>query len=233
MRWIIDFLTSSIGKKLVMALSGLFLTTFLVIHLIGNIQLLYNDGGQSFNVYAKFMTTNPLISTVSWGLYATILLHAIQGILIMITNKKAKGSKYAVTTYSNGNWMSKNMGLLGILIFAFICIHMGDFWWAMKFSDDPLPMKTYDGYDYAVKDLYGKVYASFSQAWIVIVYLIGLIALSLHLIHGFQSAFTSLGLVHKKYTPIIKLMGLSYSILIPLGFAMIPLYVFFKNLWNY
>jgi len=200
MRWIIDFLTSSIGKKLVMALSGLFLTTFLVVHLIGNVQLLYNDGGQAFNIYAKFMTSNPLISTISWGLYATILLHAVQGILIMLSNKKAKGSKYAVTSYENGNWMSKNMGLLGILIFAFICIHMGDFWWKMKWSS---------------------------------VYMIGLVALSLHLIHGFQSGFTTLGLVHKKYTPIIKLMGLSYSILVPLGFAMIPLYIFFKNLWNY
>lgn len=232
MRWFIDFLLSSIGKKLVMALSGLFLTTFLVIHLIGNIQLLYNDGGQAFNIYAKFMTSNPLIKFVSIGLYAGILLHAIQGILIVLSNKKAKGSKYAVTTYKNGNWMSKNMGLLGILIFAFLCIHMGDFWWKMKFTDK-LEMITYDGYDYAVKDLYSKVYYSFSQGWIVIVYFIGLIALSLHLIHGFQSAFTTLGLVHKKYTPIIKLMGITYSILVPLGFAIIPFYVFFKDQWNY
>lgn len=232
MSWIVDFFTSSIGKKLVMALTGLFLITFLVVHLIGNLQLLYNDGGQSFNIYAKFMTGNPLIKTVSIGLYAGILLHAIQGILIWLQNKKAKGTNYAVTTYKNGNWMSKNMAQLGILIFAFLCIHMGDFWYKMKFTDQ-IALVTYEGYDYAVKDLYSRVYAAFSQWWIVVIYIVGLVALSLHLIHGFQSAFTSLGLVHKKYTPIIKMTGLAYSILVPLAYAAIPLYVVVRNLWNY
>ncbi len=215
-----------------MSLTGLFLISFLAIHLLGNIQLLFNDGGESFNVYAHFMTSNPLIKFVSIGLYAGILLHAIQGIFIAIQNKKAKGRKYEVSTLKNGNWASKNMALLGILIFAFLCIHMGDFWWKMKFTDS-VEMITYDGYDYAVKDLYSKVYYSFSQMWIVIVYLIGLLALAMHLYHGFQSAFTTLGLVHKKYTPIIKAMGIAYSILIPIGFAIIPLYVVVKNLSNY
>ena len=90
MRWFIDFMTSSIGKKLVMSLTGLFLISFLVIHLIGNLQLLYTDGGKSFNIYAKFMTTNPVIKFISIGLYAGILLHAIQGLLIVFSNKKAK-----------------------------------------------------------------------------------------------------------------------------------------------
>ncbi len=232
MAWLIEFLTSSIGKKLVMALTGLFLVLFLVVHLIGNLQLFYGDGGQAFNVYAHFMTTNPLVKFLSIGLYAGILLHAIQGVLIAWQNKKAKGSNYAVTTYKNGTWMSKNMALLGILIFGFLCIHMGDFWYSMKFTDT-VPMIAYEGVDYQVKDLYGKVYLAFTKWWIVVIYLIGLIAISLHLIHGFTSSFASLGLVHKKYTPIIKMIGWSYSILIPLGFAAIPLFVFFKNLWNY
>jgi len=232
MHWLIDFLTSTIGKKLVMALSGLFLIVFLAVHLLGNVQLLFNDGGESFNIYAKFMTTNPLVKFLSIGLYAGILLHAIQGILIAIKNKNAKGQKYAVTTYDNGNWMSKNMALLGLLIFAFLCIHMGDFWWKMKFTDS-INIVTYEGHEGPVKDLYARVSLAFQQWWIVAVYLIGLIALALHLIHGFSSAFTSLGLVHKKYTPLIKLLGWSYSILVPLGFAIIPLFIFFKNLWNY
>lgn len=232
MRWFIDFLTSSIGKKLVMSLTGLFLITFLIVHLIGNLQLFFNDGGQAFNIYAKFMTTNPLIKFLSIGLYSGILLHAIQGVLIWRSNVAAKGSKYAVSTYKNGTWMSKNMGLLGVLIFAFLCIHMGDFWYKMKFTDD-IPMVNYEGYDYAVKDLYSKVQWSFSQAWIVAVYLIGLVALALHLLHGFHSAFVTLGLVHKKYTPIIKILGWSYSIFIPLTYAAIPISFVIKNLWNY
>ena len=134
MKWITDFLTSSIGKKLVMSLTGLFLCSFLVIHLLGNLQLLIPDGGAKFNVYAKFMTSNPLIKFISFGLYAGILLHAIQGILIWLSNKKAKSTKYAVSTYTNGSWMSKNMGLLGTLVLFFLCVHMGDFWLRMKFE---------------------------------------------------------------------------------------------------
>ena len=220
MRWLTDFLTSSIGKKLVMSLTGLFLVLFLVIHLIGNLQLLIPDGGKTFNVYAKFMTTNPLIKVASIGLYSGILLHAIQGILIWWQNRNSKGKKYATSTSANGSWMSKNMALLGTLILFFLCVHMGDFWYKMKFTDE-LAMVTYDGTE--MKDLYSRVAMAFSQTWIVIVYLIGLVALALHLIHGFQSAFTTLGLRHKKYTPIIKAIGWGYSILIPLAYAAIPL----------
>jgi len=230
MRWLIDFLTSSIGKKLVMSLTGLFLCSFLVIHLLGNLQLLVPDGGEKFNVYAKFMTTNPLIKFISIGLYAGILLHAVQGILIWLSNKKTKGTKYAVTTYENGSWMSKNMGLLGTLILFFLCVHMGDFWFKMKFTDQ-LPLVTYDGAE--MKDLYGQVYASFSNIWIVIIYMIGLVALALHLLHGFQSAFTTLGLRHKKYTPLIKLMGIGFSITIPLLYALIPIWVLVSKAANY
>ncbi len=230
MTWLTDFLTSSIGKKLVMSLTGLFLCSFLVIHLIGNLQLLVPDDGVKFNTYAKFMTTNPLIKFISIGLYAGILLHAIQGLLIVFSNKKAKGSKYAVSTLANGSWMSKNMGLLGTFILFFLCIHMGDFWYKMKFTDS-LAMVTYDGVE--MKDLYKRVYASFSQIWIVIVYLVGLVALALHLLHGFQSAFTTIGLRHKKYTPIIKAMGVGFSIFIPLLYAIIPLWVLIKGAANY
>jgi len=176
------------------------------------------------------MTSNPLIKAVSFGLYGGILLHAIQGILIWLDNKKKKGSTYAVSTYKNGSWMSKNMGLLGLLILFFICVHMGDFWYKMKFTDN-LPMVTYDGVE--MKDLYTRVYTAFSQVWIVIIYLIGLVALALHLMHGFQSAFTTLGIRHKKYTPLIKLLGLGYSITIPLLYAIIPLWVLIKNATNY
>lgn len=226
MRWIINLLTSSIGQKLVMSLTGLFLCTFLLAHLAGNLQLLYNDGGQAFNEYAKFMTSNPLIKFISYGLYGMILLHAIQGLLLAKKNKSAKGSKYAVSTNANGSWASKNMALLGTLVLFFLLIHMGDFWWSMKM--DRLDYISYDGGG-EVKDLYTKVYASFHVWYIVLAYMIGLIALAVHLLHGFSSAFQTLGIRHKKYTPLIKGIGYIFSIVIPILFAIIPLAIFFSQ----
>jgi len=228
MNWIINFFTSSIGMKIVMSLTGLFLISFLPIHLIGNLQLLKSDGGEAFNTYAYFMTNNPLIKFTSYGLYFFILLHAFQGILLEVMNKKAKSTKYLVKTNTNKSWASNNMALLGILIFAFLCIHMGDFWFKMKMNRLPL-IDTYAGYEgMGLKDLYTRVSVAFKQLWIVIAYLVGLFALAFHLMHGFQSAFQTLGINHKKYTPIIKFLGMAYSILIPLGFAIIPIYMYFK-----
>lgn len=229
MKWIINFLFSSIGKKIIMSLTGLFLISFLPVHLLGNFQLMAGDGGEAFNTYAYFMTNNPLIKFTSYGLYFFILLHAVQGIMIAIKNKSAKGSNYKVSTYKNKTWASSNMALLGILIFAFLCIHMGDFWFKMKFTSQIAMIDTYPGYEgIGVKDLYTRVAAAFSQLWIVIVYLIGLLALGFHLVHGFSSAFQTLGLNHKKYTPLIKGLGYAYSVLIPLGFAIIPIWMYFK-----
>ncbi len=229
MNWIINFLTSSIGKKLVMSLTGLFLITFLPVHLLGNLLLLKGDGGEAFNTYAYFMTNNPLIKFTSYGLYFFILLHAVQGVLLAWQNKKSKGKKSLVNTYTNKTWASNNMALLGILIFAFLCIHMGDFWFKMKFTNRIDIIDSYAGYEgVGIKDLYSRVSLAFKQLWIVLVYLIGLAAMAFHLLHGFASAFQTLGINHKKYTPIIKLLGIGYSILIPLGFAIIPVIMFFK-----
>jgi len=208
-----------------MSLTGLFLILFLVVHLIGNLQLLVDDGGRTFNLYAYMMTNNPLIKTISWGLYFFILLHSVQGVLLAVKNKAAKGSRYAVSTSANASWASKNMALLGILVFAFLCMHMGDFWFKMKFTDQ-LSTFTADGYDKPIKDLYTQVKTSFSQWWIVLIYLIGVLALAIHLKHGFQSAFQTLGLNHKKYTPLIKGLGNVYSLIIPLGFIIIPIIYF-------
>ncbi|MBT8231915.1 MAG: succinate dehydrogenase cytochrome b subunit [Saprospiraceae bacterium] len=232
MRWIIDFLSSSIGKKLVMSLTGLFLISFLIVHLLGNLQLLIPDGGKAFNIYAHFMSTNIVIKFISIGLYVGILLHAIQGIIIVLDNRKAKGSKYAVNTYENGNWLSKNMALLGTFILFFLCVHMGDFWYKVKFTDT-LDLITYPDIDYQVKDIYQRVSMAFGNVWIVVIYIVGLIALALHLIHGFQSAFTTLGLQHPKYTPAINVIGILFSVGISLLYALIPLYMYFAKLSNY
>jgi len=225
MQWLTNFFASSIGRKIIMSLTGLFLISFLVIHLIGNLQLLADDGGQSFNVYAKFMTSNPLIKTVSWGLYAGILLHAILGIVIYFKNKGAKGGGYAKRSSVEVSWASKNMALLGTLVFAFLLLHMGDFWYTMKFTND-LPMVSYSGHEGEMKNLFSKVATSFKEPLVVVAYLVGLLALAFHLWHGFQSAFQTLGLNHKKYTPIISGLGKAFSIIVPLAYAIIPIYYY-------
>jgi len=222
MNWFSKFLTSSIGRKLIMSLTGLFLILFLVVHLIGNLQLLIDDGGVQFNVYAKFMTSNPLIKTTSYGLYFFILLHAIQGILVWRKNAAAKGSKYAVSTNANNSWASRNMGPLGVVILIFILIHMWQFWFQMKIGAVDLVPQGEGGE--MIKDLYKPVLAAFSNIGFVIFYVVSMIFIAIHLSHGFQSAFQSLGLNHKKYTPAIKFLGMAYSILVPLGFAIIPIY---------
>ena len=221
MGWLANFLTSSLGRKLLMSLTGLFLILFLVVHLIGNLQLLKGDEGQSFNEYTQFMTHNPLIKFISYGNYFFILLHAVLGIYITVKNRKSKGVKGAVSNRAESvSWASKNMALLGILIFAFLMLHMGDFWLKMKLNQT-------EWIDYGngeIKNLYKVVYASYSNWLIVIAYLVGLLALSYHLWHGFASAFQTLGLHHKKYTPIIEFLGKAFAIIVPLMFAILPLY---------
>jgi succinate dehydrogenase / fumarate reductase cytochrome b subunit len=222
--WILNFLTSSLGKKLIMSLTGLFLIVFLLVHLIGNLQLLFGDNGEAFNVYAKFMTTNPLIKTTSYGLYFFILLHIVQGIVIWLSNKGAKQSRYAVAP-KNTSWASSNMATLGIIITVFLAIHLWQFWFKMKIGW--IPPVTIGGEEYT--NLYAVVHEAYQNIFFVIFYVVSMVVIGLHLSHGFQSAFQSLGLNHKKYTPIIKGLGTAYSILIPLGFAIIPVWMYMMH----
>ncbi len=224
MHWFTDFFTSSIGRKWIMSLTGLFLILFLAVHLSGNLQLLIDDGGEKFNKYAKFMTTNPVVKLISYGNYLFILLHAVQGLLLWSKNRRAKGSRYAVTKTSPASFPSRNMAGLGTVILIFILIHLWQFWFQMKFGH--LEMANYDGYE-PIKNLYIPVAYAFSQWWYVLFYVICMYVIALHLWHGFQSAFQSLGLNHKKYTPAIHFLGKAYSIVIPAGFALIPLFFYF------
>jgi len=207
-----------------MSLTGLFLISFLIVHLLGNLQLLKSDDGLSFNKYAHFMVHNPLIEIISIGLYIGILLHAIQGIAFTMKNRASRGKKgYSVNTYQAKSWYAANMALLGTLILFFILIHMGDFWLKYKFGNS-LPMTTIDGVEQ--KDLYWGVKQSFSQLWIVIVYVIAMFVLYFHLLHGFWSAFQTLGINSKKYTPVIKWIAKVFSFVVCLGFLIIPVYMY-------
>jgi succinate dehydrogenase / fumarate reductase cytochrome b subunit len=229
MGWLGYFLSSSIGRKLIMSLTGLFLIIFLVVHLLGNLQLLVDDGGESFNLYAKFMQTFPLIKLTSYLLYFFILLHAVQGWVLWRKNSLARGNeKYAVQNVQATNTVAgfaKNMGWLGSLIFIFLVIHLYQFWLQMKLGN--LPMAIYDGVE--VKNLYEPVKVAYTNIGYVIFYVVSMIILGFHLWHGFQSAFQTLGLSHKKYTPLIRIIGKAYTILITLGFALIPIIFYLKH----
>ena len=233
MSWFVRFITSSIGQKVVMSLTGLFLITFLAVHLVGNLQLLALDDGRAFNEYAYFMTSNPLIGGLSYGLYAFFLLHAAQGLILYFRNRRARGSRgYAVKSLQAASKhapkrASAHAALLGTIILVFLGIHMGDFWYSMKFTED-IEMVTYAGNPTAVKNLYYKVSQSFSQWWIVAIYVVSMVVLAFHLLHGFWSAFQTLGLNHRKYTPLIKAVGAIYAVVVPLLFAAIPVYMYLQ-----
>lgn len=223
MNWLLTLFSSTAGKKLVMALTGLFLITFLVVHLAGNFQLLKNDGGQAFNEYAAFMTTNTLIRIISIVLYASILIHIIWSLILTIHNRKARGSERYKVVDNSSPWTSRNMGLLGTIVLIFLVVHLKDFWAQMHWGG--IAKATYDGKEY--KDLYKIVELAFSQGWYVALYVVCMVGLSFHLWHGFGSAFQSLGLNHVKYNPLIKFVGRAFAIIIPALFALIPIWMFF------
>ncbi len=225
MSWISDTLNSTLGRKVLMALTGLFLILFLVVHLAGNLQLLIPDEGKSFNIYAHSMATNPLIQTVSIGNFAFILLHVIYSIVLTRQNRKARPVGYANPSKEGSTWASRNMGILGTIILIFLVVHLKAFWFEAKFGS--VPTAVYDGETY--KDLFTVVSVAYAEWWYALFYVVCMGFLAFHLSHGFQSAFQTLGLNHKKYTPAIKMVGLAFSILVPILFALIPAVMFLQS----
>lgn len=222
MNWFTQLLTSTLGRKVIMALTGLFLILFLVVHLAGNLQLLHHDGGRAFNVYAQFMTTNPLIVAISYVNYTFIVLHIVWALLLTIRNNKARGGQgYAVSNNSSA-WTSRNMGILGTLILIFLVIHLKSFWWEMHFGG--IATENYDGKE--VKNLFAVVDFAYTQWWFVAFYVFSMAILAFHLWHGFASAFQTLGLNHIKYNNVINFVGKAFAIIVPALFALIPIWMF-------
>lgn len=216
--------SSSLGKKYLMALTGLFLCSFLVIHFLGNITL-YTDPVQ-FNEYTRFMSSNPIIRVMEIVLVAGFLTHIIDAIMLTRANKKAQPVKYAMDK-KQSSWYSRNMGLTGSVILAFLVLHLQSFWYGYKFGS---PAYTTDSAGLPIKDMYTMVTEAFGEFWYSGLYVIAVTLLGIHLNHGFQSAFQSVGLRHKKYTPTIKMLGTAFSILISLGFISFPIYFFIIQL---
>ena len=212
------FLGSSIGRKIIMGATGLFLIAFLVVHCFINALIFINDGGLTFNVGADFMAHNWLIRVGELVLFAGLILHIVQALLLTMANKKARPVGYdKIDGAANSKWYSRSMGLLGTLLLIFLIIHLAHFWVKSRFTG--LPGEDANGHE----NLYAVMQETFKMTWVVVVYVLAMVSLAYHLMHGFQSAFQTLGLNHKKYTPLIKKVGFWFSIIIPLIFAAMPI----------
>lgn len=215
MSWITQTLTSSIGKKLIMALTGFFLITFLLVHCGINACIFFNDGGETFNEAAEFMAHNPLIRTMEIGLFAGLLLHIVDGLMLWKSNNSKRPVKYAVSNgAANSTWYSRSMGLLGTLLLIFLILHLKHFWVVSRLTDEITSGQ---------ETLFGEMKEVFASPFPVIIYVLGCISLAYHLLHGFQSAFQTMGWNHPKYTPFIKCVGVVLAILIPFIFALMPI----------
>ena len=207
-----------------MALTGIFLIVFLIVHCYVNANVFFSGAEENFNKAAHFMSTNILVRIMEIGLFAGFILHIVQGYLLEASNRARRSTKYAVTAGNKtSKWYSRSMALLGTLILLFLVVHLSDFWVPSRFGHlDPV---SYDGKDY--HNLYLKMDQAFDRGWAVVVYLLGCFSLAWHLLHGFQSAFQTMGWNHSKYTSMIRSIGFGYAVLVPLIFALMPLFFYF------
>lgn len=218
------FIKNSITRKNLMAITGLFLSFFLIIHLLGNLQLLLpaEEARLQYNSYSHLLGGNIVIKLVSYVLYLCILLHTIDAIYLSFKRKKANGNSYSHDRRGRAStWYSRNMMALGIITFLFLVIHFKDFWYQYKFGELPLDAN-------GNKDLYSLVVLSFGQLWYVILYIVAILALGYHLLHGVFSAHRTIGIYHPVYNRIIKMLGKFFAVIITIGYIAIPLFLYFN-----
>ncbi len=218
-----------------MSVSGLFLVTFLFIHLTLNSFLLLSDGGELFNAAAHFMKTNPIIKVVEPVLGLGFIVHIVYAFILSYQNRKARGAN----TYASGNattgvsWASKNMLMLGIAVVAFLVVHIAQFWVKMKITHDGLTETVINiaGVPTHVENAYALVNTAFSELWIVALYVIGSLALASHLSHGFWSAFQSMGFSNEVWKTRLSCAGVAVAWIIGLGFSLIAVlqHLFFQS----
>ena len=209
MNWIKQTLWSSIGKKLMMALTGLAFCGFLAGHLAGNLTIY---GGQNaFNAYAKHLhSLGPLLTLAEWGLVFLAVIHIFTGLTLFYQNTIARGSRYAVNKKGGGRTIgSATMPYTGVLLLVFIIIHLINFHFVDKSNT-------------TIFQIVSKTFAN--PLWVVI-YVVAMIAAAVHVSHGFWSAFQSIGANHPKYMPIIMVLSILFSLAIAFGFGLLPLYI--------
>ena len=211
---------STIGRKFLMALSAMFLLVFLLIHLSVNLLSIFSE--DAFNTASHFMGYNPLIQFVMQPvLVAGVIFHFVMGFVLEMKYKNARPVKYAVANNSgNSSWSSRNMIISGAVILAFLGLHMYDFWM------HEMNYKYVEALSINETRYWEELHAKFADLWRVIFYAVSFVLLGLHLSHGFQSSFQSIGARHPKYLKCVNTLGTWYSILIPLGFIVVAVFHF-------
>jgi succinate dehydrogenase / fumarate reductase cytochrome b subunit len=216
-------------RKTLVALTGLFLSLFLIVHLSANALLLFPEewARPSYNGYSTWLRENPLITVIAYLLYLSILLHVIYAVFVVLRNRKAKPARYAKNLFlENSSWASQNMGFLGVFILIFIVVHLANFWARIKLGlGDGV---TYD--EAGNKDIYVITERLFSNLYYVAFYTLLMIPLGYHLHHGVKSAFKTLGFYHRKGLERLARISMVYAWIIAFGFAVIPIVVFIRTL---
>ena len=222
----ISYFNSTIFRKTWAGLSGLFLVLFLLGHLLGNLQLFIpGEGGQKqFNEYALFMTTNPAVKILSVLTYSSIILHTVLTLFLVFQSSNARDVKYLQSSgNANSTWGSKNMAVLGTLILVFIVIHMKSFWYEMHFGVIGLD-------PWGNKDLHTVTVTAFNELWYVLFYVLSMVVLAIHLKHGVESVFQTLGIKTRRYVSLIHKAAYGFALIVPAAFASIPIYLYVTQL---
>jgi len=202
-----------------MGLTGLFLISFLVVHAGINACIWANDGGVMFNKAAHFMGSMIVIRILEVGLFIGIFIHIIQGYVLEFSNRSKRNIGYKVNLGNRGSrWYSRSMGLLGTILLLFFIIHWKHFWIPSRFTG--VEEVTIDGKE--MHNLFALMQSTFTERWVVIAYVVACFSLAWHLMHGFQSAFRTIGVHNKRFLAIIQSAGIGFSIIIPGVFAMMP-----------
>lgn len=222
----ISYFNSTIFRKTLAGLSGFFLVLFLLGHLLGNLQLFIpgEDGQKQFNEYALFMTTNPAVKILSVLTYSSIILHTILTLFLVFQSSNARDVKYLQSSgNANSTWGSKNMAVLGTLILVFIVIHMKSFWYEMHFGVIGLD-------PWGNKDLHSVTVTAFNELWYVLFYVLSMVVLAIHLKHGVESVFQTLGIKTRRYVSLIHKAAYGFALIVPAAFASIPIYLYVTQL---
>ena len=222
----ISYFNSTIFRKTLAGLSGFFLVLFLLGHLLGNLQLFIpgEDGQKQFNEYALFMTTNPAVKILSVLTYSSIILHTVLTLLLVFQSSNARDVKYLQSSgNANSTWGSKNMAVLGTLILVFIVIHMKSFWYEMHFGVIGLD-------PWGNKDLHTVTVTAFNELWYVLFYVLSMVVLAIHLKHGVESVFQTLGIKTRRYVSLIHKAAYGFALIVPAAFASIPIYLYVTQL---
>ena len=217
------YFSSVIGRKQLMAVTGLAWAGFVVVHMLGNMLILV--GPQIYNKYGHAIISNPFVYVAEAGLVLTLLIHAVDGVTLAWRNRSARTKKYAMPTNGSkaARFQSRWMAFHGTLILVFIVLHLALFKYGPNVAEGYVT--TIDGVQ--MRDLHRLVMEVFRQPGYVAWYSFCLIAVGLHLSHGFYSSFATLGLFHPRYAPTVNRVGYAYAAIVALGFISQPVYVYF------